>query len=398
MHSDDYIVFNNSYLKENLSRPDQRAFMIEDYSDISEIFTPSINDYINSNEDIEQDYINEQIFSENMRDDFYKENILEFEKNIPKEDIKKEKPYIIPYFENSPNSMILLNNSKISDISFYDNDLDKTIQNLAKFDNKDYSSFSNKKRRRSSKYKKDLSKINNNESKKLNNSDDIICRKNNQIFFSTKKTYNKIFKIENNYKRGRKSLKSGLSGKHNKYCFDNISKRLKSWSFDYIREELNSKLEKLDNSELINYKFLKFNAQQANNSAKEYNRNLMNKTFKEIFSEKISGKYNYEEDYNKKLLDKIYKLDKKQKDEKIDGLINLLDMKYKDFWDSISKYLKAKDKENYLNNDDGKCCFFKELIKNFIFRVDENLDKKKLDEKYKTIFKLILGNFPQKFL
>ena len=106
--------------------------------------------------------------------------------NIPKEDIKKEKPYIIPYFENSPNSMILLNNSKISDISFYDNDLDKTIQNLAKFDNKDYSSFSNKKRRRSSKYKKDLSKINNNESKKLNNSDDIICRKNNQIFLSTK--------------------------------------------------------------------------------------------------------------------------------------------------------------------------------------------------------------------
>ena len=124
----------------------------------------------------------------------------------------------------------------------------------------------------------------------------------------------------------------------------------------------------------------------------------MNKTFKEIFSEKISGKYNYEEDYNKKLLDKIYKLDKNQKDEKIDGLINLLDMKYQDFWDSISKYLKAKDKENYLNNDDGKCSFFKELIKNFIFKVDENLDKKKLDEKYKTIFKLILGNFPQKFL
>ena len=78
MHSDDYIVFNNSYLNENLSLPDQRAFMIEDYSDISEIFTPSINDYINSNEDIEQDYINEQIFSENMRDDFYKENILEY--------------------------------------------------------------------------------------------------------------------------------------------------------------------------------------------------------------------------------------------------------------------------------------------------------------------------------
>ena len=194
--------------------------------------------------------------------------------------------------------MIHQNNSKINDISFYDNDLDKNIQNLANLCNKDNSSFSNKKRERSPKYKKDLSKNNDNKTKKND------LKKN-------------LFIIKNNYKIGRKKKGSGLKGKHDKYYFDNISKGIKSLSFDYIRNEINCELEKLNNSELINYKFLKFNNQQAINSSKEYNRNLLKKTFKEIFSEKISGKYNYEEDYNKKLKDKIYKINETQKDVKI---------------------------------------------------------------------------------
>ena len=296
-----------------------------------------------------------------------------------------------PSFSSFYKDKIIENVSKIDSMplvdSFYDNDLDITIQNLENFYNKDNSFFSNKKRGRSPIFKKDLSKINICfEYRKLNKSDDIVCRENN-----------KYFDIKKNYNKGRKTLKSGLTGKHDKYCFDNISKRLKSMSFEYIREELNCEIEKLNKSELINTKILQFNDKQAINSSKVYNKNLMNKTFKEIYSEKISGKYKYEEDYNKKLIDKIYKLNETQKDEKIEQLKNFFDLKYNDFWVVLSTYLKTKDKEKFLKSIIDKYSFFKNLIKNFIFKVDKSLNKKNLDEDYKTIFKLILEDFPQRF-
>ena len=377
-----------------ISNEDEEEFLEENDNDM--IFTAKINEYINSNEDIEKDEFNGDKFPKNLKNDFYEEKFSEISY---KEDIKKEKPLynFAPNLVNNSNSSIFQNNSKMNDISFYDNDLDKTIQNLANFSNKDNSTFSNKKRGRSPKFKKDLNKINNNEAIKTNKSNEVIIRKNYKNFFEIKKNNNNLFKIKNNNNIGRKKKGSGLIGKHDKYYFDNISKGIKSLSFDYIREELNSELEKLNNSELINFKFLKFNNKQAINSSKEYNRNLMNKTFKEIFSEKISGKYNHEEDYNKKLIDKIYKLNETQNDENIERLIHFFDLKYNDFWAILSTYINTKDKQKYMETINDKYSFFKDLIKNFIFKVDKTLNEKNLDENYKAIFKLVLEDFPQRF-
>ena len=149
---------------------------------------------------------------------------------------------------------------------------------------------------------------------------------------------------------------------------------------------------------MINYKFLKFNNRHAINSSKEYNRNLLKKTFKEIFSEIISGIYtNFEEDYNKKLIDKIYKINETEKDENIERLVNFFDLKYNDFWAILSTYINRKDKEKYLKIIPDKYSFLKCLVKNFMFKVDETLNEKNLDENYKTMFKLILEDFPQRF-
>ena len=353
------------------------------------IFTPMINDYINTDEANEQDEINESNFYKNIKNDFYKESIPEFENNLSKIDIKKEKlfHYFNPNKDNSNSYIDFLDDySKKNDISysFYDPDLEKTIKNLSDFYNKDNSSFSNKKRGRSPKFEKDLK---NNQTKKMNQSDDVIYRKNK----------NNLFNILNNSNKGRKKKDSGLKGRHDKYFFDNISKGIKSLSFDYIREELNSELDNINNSELINYRFLKFNNKQAINSSKEYNKALMQKTFKEIFSEKISGKYNNEEDYNKKLIDKIYKINEAQKDEKIERLIIFFDLKFIDFWAILSKYINTKDKQKYLGIINDKYSFFKGLIKNFIPKVDEILIRKKADENYKALFKLLLEDFHLRF-
>ena len=183
----------------NISMLSEEEEVSKEKNDI--IFTPIINEYINSNEDNEQDEFNEESFSKNIKNDFYKENISEFEKNLSKIDAKIEKhfQYFITNLENNSNSSLIhQNNSKINDISFYDNDLDKTIQNLSNLCNKDNSFFSNKKRGRSPKYKKDLSKINDIETQKID------LKKN-------------LFIIKNNYKIGRKRKESGLKGKHDKY-------------------------------------------------------------------------------------------------------------------------------------------------------------------------------------
>ena len=56
-----------------------------------------------------------------------------------------------------------------------------------------------------------------------------------------------------------------------------------------------------------------------------------------------------------------------------------------------------KINKDFLESINNKYSFLKELIKNFNTKVDEKLNEKNLDEDYKTIFKLILEDFNQRF-
>ena len=123
----------------------------------------------------------------------------------------------------------------------------------------------------------------------------------------------------------------------------------------------------------------------------------MQKTIKEIFSEKISGKYNKEEYYNKILIDKIYKLNESEKDENSERLINLMELKYVDFWVILSLYYKLKDKQNYLDTIDDNYSFIKDLINNFNSKVEKHLKKNNSCDQYKIIFKLVIEDFHKRF-
>ena len=109
----------------------------------------------------------------------------------------------------------------------------------------DNSFFSNKKRRRSPSsfiIENDLTKYNYTEAKKLNKSDELFYKTKGKNIFNVKK---------NNL--GRNPKDSQEKGKHDKYYFDNISRGIKSLSFDCIRERLNFLLAKIEPSKLIKF-------------------------------------------------------------------------------------------------------------------------------------------------
>ena len=107
LFNDSNSIFIRSLFNQSLSRnlyPSSAFYGEDSFEEKNEIiFTPIINEYINSNEDIKQDEFNEDSFSKNINNDFYKENISEFEENLCKIDTKKEKPFQIfnPNLENN---------------------------------------------------------------------------------------------------------------------------------------------------------------------------------------------------------------------------------------------------------------------------------------------------------
>ena len=93
--------------------------------------------------------------------------------------------------------------------------------------------------------------------------------------------------------------------KHDKFCYDNLTRKVKSKLFWVILNFLNSSLSKKFSSK---YFFLKIRQNIILDTNTIFNRELLNSTLKDIYSNKIYTKVsNYEEAHNKKLIDEIYR-------------------------------------------------------------------------------------------
>ena len=220
---------------------------------------------------------------------------------------------------------------------------------------------------------------------------------------------NKKNKIFNSSRRGRNKKGSDRKGKHTKYDKDNMFRSIKSLNFKVIKEQINSYIENIKNSELNNFKdnfgkihLLLIENKQAINSAKKFNKVLLNKTIGEIFSVKISGRNYKDKNFNKNLINKLYELNENgnQIDEKIKIVVTFLKMRYKDFWSLLTLYIKYKKyftTINILNEIDDDYIFIKELIKIFPDKVEEYLKNKKESETYNEIFRCLIEDFHQRF-
>ena len=134
-------------------------------------------------------------------------------------------------------------------------------------------------------------------------------------------------------KRGRLNKNSGHINYfkrriHNKFCKDNIRRKIKALYKKYIIQLLNDLIKKRFKN--IRMKFVKIEIRNTKDISIEYNRYLLGKKIKDIIIN-VSKKYQ-----NKENNIKCIRLIESQKDEEI---LNILNMTYKDLF--INYYLKS---------------------------------------------------------
>ena len=109
-------------------------------------------------------------------------------------------------------------------------------------------------------------------------------------------------------KRGRKK-NSSMGGKHTKFCYDNMTRKFKRVFFESILNFIKSSMKKVQTSanKYVKPILLKIKQNFISNTNVNFNKNLIQKKLRDIFSNNISSKFsNYGLDYNRKLIEKIY--------------------------------------------------------------------------------------------
>ena len=194
---------------------------------------------------------------------------------------------------------------------------------------------------------------------------------------SEEKTVNDLKFLSN--KRGRKkkaldtkdentdesSDKNDKEGKvHNKYCNDNVKRRLKAFYHKYIISLLNNLMKTLLNQTSI--KFVKMNSKITKDITIEYNRALLNKKIKDIIVD-ISNKY-VDRDNNKKCLQFI---EKKEDNEEI---VKILNMTYEELYTDY--YLKSNKNDTKENSfEEHKEILLKKCGQIYLDKYIENSEK-----------------------
>ena len=159
----------------------------------------------------------------------------------------------------------------------------------------------------------------------------------NELFITSKRG-RKNKNIEKSVEKINKAIISSKNKvEHNKFCSDNVRRRIKALYNKYIITLLNNLMKtKFEHNKLH---FVKMNIRITKDIGIEYNRNLLNKTIKEIISS-VSKKYQNSEN-NKNCIRFI----EEQNDN--EDILNILNMTYRDLFTDY--YLKST-KENTVEN------------------------------------------------
>jgi len=159
----------------------------------------------------------------------------------------------------------------------------------------------------------------------------------NELFITSKRG-RKNKNIEKSVEKINKAIISSKNKvEHNKFCNDNVRRRIKALYNKYIITLLNNLMKtKFEHNKLH---FVKMNIRITKDIGIEYNRNLLNKTIKEIISS-VSKKYQNSEN-NKNCIRFI------EEQNHNEDILNILNMTYKDLYTDY--YLKST-KENTLEN------------------------------------------------
>ena len=173
---------------------------------------------------------------------------------------------------------------------------------------------------------------------------------------------------------GRKKKYSNEKGKHTKYCEDNIIRKIKAGVLNIIYIFINNYIYKLYRGDLgqsIFKKELK-RVNQKQIIEDKHNKEFINKTLKDIFSEDISSKYSsFQRDHNKKLIEFLLNENNFEIRVKFNKIFSLT------FFDCL-KHLR---KNKYIEELEG------------LASLDKLYEKFSGDEEYASLFHYYIINF-----
>ena len=192
-------------------------------------------------------------------------------------------------------------------------------------------------------------------------------------------------------KFGRKKDNSNKTGKHTKYSDDNLIRKCKHLILESIMKFINKKLKEIYvdiGQGMLIKKLFVLNHEQKSNAIVQYNKDLLNKTLKEIFSNNISTRYtNFPENHNKRLIEKLIN---EQDEEKRIYFTNLFNLK---LIQGLNHFIGEEEIEelngietinkvlgDYDNEPDYKDCL-RFYLTNFTNIINRKKSRKKRDKK-----------------
>jgi hypothetical protein len=153
----------------------------------------------------------------------------------------------------------------------------------------------------------------------------------------------------------KKSRKKKAYSPKNKFTDDNLKRKVKKLLFKYLFDFINEKIKLAYNNNIgkgmFRKELLNLNKEAKSSNKVKYNRELLKKSLKEIFREKISPKYsNYPEDHNKNLIEKLTK----GEDEYNEYFKRLFNLKISDYLAHFNGSEKFKELEGMKTFEDIK--------------------------------------------
>jgi len=244
-------------------------------------------------------------------------------------------------------------------------------------------------------------KLDLNESNDKGDSDPVIQK---AIDISNPNTQKGPFSITKERKLGRKTKISCQKGAHDKYSYDNMTKKLKQLLINSILNFVNTVLleeekdtstqkRKKDSKWKVNLTplLVKIDQHIIGNIKVEYNKNLLNLSLKEIFSNDITSKItSLSKDFNKKIIDEIYQKNQK---ERIIKILNMTLSQCIDHLNSKEYYPELQGLENEYENiinklkDSGETDEYIKLFKDLFYRFEEFYNNKRIKKGGKKIKK-----------
>ena len=243
-----------------------------------------------------------------------------------------------------------------------------------------------------------IEKINNLKSEISENNKEIIVDRIN-IVNNKEKSFKKIgvesfdektFFIENKNISGRKRKGGNYdnNNEHDKFTDDHARRKVKRIVFTHLLKYINKQIKIKYNGKIGKGTFKKelqiLNQAQIANSSITFNKELLNKTLYDIFSDKISSRYtNYSEDHNKKIIEELINEEDTEKRTYFQNLFNL----------TFSDCLEYLNGDKHFDQLNGLELFseFKEIKHDYLKKYDDGEEYVKLLKYYLKEFKNIIN-------